>query len=132
MERGAVLLQLDASPETGLSSEAAATRLREHGPNVLAEIGARSDLAIFLGQFASLPVGLLGISAGISIATGGLVDTVTIGIVFVINALVGFTTERQPERTIAALSRPPRRTVAVIREGAEVERLTEEIVPGDV
>ena len=57
----------------------------------------RSDLAIFVGQFNSLPVGLLGVSAVISVMTGGTLDAAVILGVVMINSVIGFVTERQAE-----------------------------------
>ncbi len=60
MQLAAVESALSASPETGLAADAAAERLRRYGENALAAAETRSDIAIFVGQFNSLPVGLLG------------------------------------------------------------------------
>jgi Ca2+-transporting ATPase len=132
MTAAEVAEQLGTALEAGLASEEARERLRTYGHNVLVQGAGRSDLAIFLEQFLSLPVGLLGISAAISLLTGGLIDAAAIAAVTLINALVGFATERQAERTIAALSQPPRRHAAVVRGGEAREIPTEELVPGDL
>jgi Ca2+-transporting ATPase len=107
-------------------------RLAEHGPNLFKQAEPRSDLGIFLGQFNSLPVGLLGIAAAIAIATGGPVDAVVIGSVVLINAVIGFYTERQAERTIAALARLGPRYADVLRDGLRLRIGIESIAPGDV
>jgi P-type Ca2+ transporter type 2C len=132
LEVSEVSARLESSADAGLSPDTAHARLRVYGPNALAQAEGPSDIAIFLEQFVSLPVGLLGISAAISVATGGLLDAAAIGAVVLINALVGFATERQAEHTISALSRPPRRKATVIRGGEETVVPLEGIVPGDL
>ena len=52
-----------------------------------------------------MPVALLGASAALSLATGGLADAVVIGAVVLINAAIGFFTERSADRVIHGLGR---------------------------
>jgi Ca2+-transporting ATPase len=87
---------------------------------------------MFLDQFQSLPVGLLALSAGVSIATGGALDAAVIMSVVLINAGIGFLTERQAERTIAALGKVTPLSATVLRDGAEREVAVQDVVPGDV
>jgi Ca2+-transporting ATPase len=132
LEPDEVLAQLGTCAESGLTHESAAGRLAAHGPNALRRAAARSDLAIFAGQFLTLPVGLLGISAVVSLLTGGLVDAAAIGVVVLINSVVGYVTERQAERTINALSETGPRSAVLIRGGRTLEVSAEAVVPGDV
>ncbi len=99
----AVLSALGTSKDRGLSEASAQLKLRSVGPNSLPESERRSGLSIFLGQFKSLPVVLLGASAVLSAVTGGLADAVVILGVVMINAATGYATEAQAERTINAL-----------------------------
>ena len=73
------------------------------GPNSLAAGKRRSDISIFLEQFMSAPVGLLGASAVVSLVTGGVADAAVIVGVVLINSAIGFVTERQAEKTISSL-----------------------------
>ena len=118
--------------DDGLSQDAAAERLRRFGHNALTAAETRSDIAIFVGQFNSLPVGLLAVSAGVALATGGLLDAAVILGVVMINGVIGFVTERQAERTIESLTQSGARSVKVLRGGETVTVPVEEIVPGDV
>lgn len=120
-----------AQPETGLTSAEAVRRLKRHGPNRLPTLGARSNLSIFLEQLMTVPVALLGVSAGISVATGGFVDAVVIAAVVLINAGIGFVTERQSERMILALADDRPRSVVALRDGERQEIPIEQVVPGD-
>jgi Ca2+-transporting ATPase len=48
-------------------------------------------------------VALLGVAAGISVLTGGVAGAVVILIVVTINAVIGYATESEAERTINSL-----------------------------
>ena len=127
-----VVRQLDSSQKAGLSQDEAGQRLARYGENSLEAGKTRSDLAIFLGQFNSPPVFLLGASAVVAIATGGMMDAAVILGVVLINSAIGFVTERQAEKTISSLADTGVRTVRALRGGEEVDLPVEHIVPGDV
>ncbi len=126
------LERLGVDYRQGLSDEEARTRLARYGPNVLPEAARRSALAMFLGQFDSLPVWLLGASALLSAATGGLADAAVILGVVVINAGIGYVTESQAERVISGLSRQTQPPAPVMRAGRMRLLPAAELVPGDV
>ena len=73
---------------------------------------------IFIDQFKSFPVALLGVAAGLSVITGGVVDAVVILAVVGINAAIGFVTESDSERTINSLKKLIRPYAQVRREGS--------------
>jgi Ca2+-transporting ATPase len=127
-----VLEHWASSDQSGLSSAEAGERLRTFGENSLAATKGRSDIAIFLEQFNSLPVALLGVSAVVALLTGGPVDAAVILGVVLINSIIGFVTERNAEKTIASLSQTGVREVNVLRDGVSVLVPVEIIVPGDV
>lgn len=126
------LAEFDSDPLLGLSTQEAALRLARYGPNSLTRAMPRSALSIFIGQFKSLPVILLGASAVLSVATGGLADAVVILGVVLINAGIGYITESQAERTINALTSVAQPPAAVVREGGMRQIAFEDVVPGDL
>ena len=132
MDPDAVLEQLQVSEKQGLNLEEVDDRLRRYGENRLVASERRSDLAIFLEQFLNAPVGLLGASAVVSIMTGGTVDAAVILGVVLINAVIGFITERQAEKTINSLAETGVREVTALRDGMPCQILVETIVPGDI
>jgi Ca2+-transporting ATPase len=127
-----VLSDLGTSEKQGLSTDDAQTRLREYGRNMLEASPPRSDLSIIVGQFNSLPVGLLGVSAVVSVVTGGRLDAAVILGVVMINSVIGFVTERQAEKTINSLADTGVREAEVLRDGVPTRVRADEIVPGDV
>ena len=118
--------------DRGLSSDEAGEKLRLYGENSLEALSRRSDISIFLGQFNSLPVALLGASAVISLLTGGAADAAVILGVVLINSAIGFVTERQAERTISSLSETGIRMVDVLRDNTVARIPVEQVVPGDI
>lgn len=132
MSPAEVLAQQQVDIGRGLDAAQVAERRARFGPNVLPQAQRRSALAIFLSQFDSLPVMLLGASALLSAATGGLADAAVILGVVLINAGIGYATESQAERIIDTLTAAPRPPVPVLREGQVVQVAAAEVVPGDV
>lgn len=123
---------LGASPEHGLTTEAARARLAEAGANTLPPPPERSALATFVGQFQSLPVALLAAAAAVSVATGGLFEAAAIGGVVAFNGMLGFVIERRSERTIRSLGCASHAPVRVVRDSEAVDIPPEAVVPGDV
>lgn len=123
---------LETSKDSGLLCETAKEKLKKYGPNILPESVPRSGLSIFVDQFKSLPVALLGVAAGISVLTGGIADALVIMGVVTINATIGYATESQAEKTIHSLKSLVRPSALVMREGSLKEIGAEDIVPGDI
>ena len=116
----------------GLSSAEADERRKRFGANALQTIRPRSPWRILLQQFASLIVALLATAALIAWVTGDTVEALAIGVVLVVNALVGFVTEWKAERALDALRRQARGSARVRRDGHELKVDAADLVPGDV
>ncbi len=127
----AALAFFDSSECAGLSRAEAARRLL-HGRNLLSKPAAVSSLQIFLSQFANLPTLVLGGSAAVSAATGGMPEAAAIAAVLGMNSGIGFVTERRAESTIASLAELVDDVVPVLRDGAQHQVEASQLVPGDV
>lgn len=132
MPPGSVLAILRVDPARGLSPTEAAERLARFGPNELPRAEPRSALAIFLDQLASVPVALLGASAAVSLATGGVADAAAIGAVVLLNAGIATATERNAEATIRGLADAAPAPVPARRAGRRLLLPVASLVPGDV
>jgi len=132
MSLEAVLDVLGADRMQGLGRKEADRRLARYGPNRLMAIAGRSELAILVEQFLTVPVGLLAVSAAVSVMTGGAADALVILAVVGINGAIGFFTERQAERTIRALQETGPRCCQVLRDGIRVGVQAETLVHGDL
>jgi len=123
---------LGVDPATGLSPAEAGRRRDRYGVNRLREHETRSLLAIAAAQFRSVIVLLLAVAAALSLAFGSLVEAGAIGVVLVLNALIGFVTELRAVRSMESL-RELADVPAAVRRGGELLRVSaRELVPGDV
>ncbi len=117
--------------ENGLSHEEAALRLLRIGENRLPEPEPTPSLVLLADQFKSLPVMLLGGSAVLSLATGGVLDAaLTLGVI-ALNAGIGVTTASWTARLIRSLARPSDPDAIVLRAGAESTAPSSRVAPGD-
>jgi Ca2+-transporting ATPase len=132
LEAAEVLARYQTSKDSGLSARAAQENLGKFGANILPESQPRSAWEIFAGQFNSLPVALLGVAAGLSVVTGGLVDAILIASVVVANAFIGYKTESEAEKTIRSLQTLVQPLAMVIRDGKLREISSEEVALGDL
>jgi P-type Ca2+ transporter type 2C len=132
LELTELVRKLGADPVRGLSLQEANRRLREHGPNLLKERGLKSPWAILREQLTASMVLILIVAAVVSALLGDWKDTLAIGVIVVLNALLGFRQEYKAEQAVAALKSLAVPTVRVLREGAVEERSAQALVPGDV
>jgi Ca2+-transporting ATPase len=116
----------------GLAPDEVKHRLTVYGRNELRKAEPRALAVIFGEQLTNLPVALLGFSAVLSLATGGIADAVLIAAVVLLNAGIATATERQAERTILGLSSYKHQPVSVVRGGAVHLIDPSELVPGDL
>lgn len=127
-----VLRALDTDPGSGLSSEEAARRLEERGPNELEDRGGRKPWSILWEQFTSTMIVILVVAAVASGLLGDYEDSIAIAFIVLLNAALGFAQEYRAERAMAALKRMSAPTVKVRRGGHVREVSAKELVPGDV
>ena len=126
------LRKLDVRGSQGLTDAEVLARRARYGSNELPRTAPRSAWAIFSDQLTNLPIVLLGVSAGISLLTGGLADAVVISAVVLLNAGIATRTEKQAERTILGLAQYHPQPVRVRRAGRRLELAPCDIVPGDL
>lgn len=132
LDEDAVLSFYGTRKQNGLTDQEVAQRMRRYGPNVLPESVPRSNWSIFIEQFKSLPVALLGVAAVLSAVTGGFADALVILGVVGLNACIGFASESGTEKTIHSLKSLVRPTALTLRDGRVQEVSAEHVVPGDI
>lgn len=126
-------LRAPSSPsKTGLSAAEARRRLAEHGPNEIRRGAGTSRFALLARQFASPVIWLLLIACGLSVAVGEGLDAVVIGVIVVLNAVIGFLQEYRAEGAVLALRSMTAPRARVQREGHSVLLPASDIVPGDL
>ncbi len=134
----------------GLSSQEAAKRMEQYGPNKLKEAPKPTLLQRFLAQLKDPMLIILMIAAAVSAATTvldflqlpeprdfahlteGLVEVGIILIVVLLNAILGVVQESKAEAAIEALQTMTAATCKVLRDGKMVVLHSTELVPGDV
>lgn len=126
-----VLARLETS-EAGLTPLDAQTRLDKYGPNRLPEKPPLTFWRLFIRQFASPLIYILGIAAVIAAVTGELKDAGFIVAVLLINALIGSYQEAQAEKSTRALQKLLKIRASVLRDSEVREVDAEELVPGDI
>jgi len=124
--------RLDVDPFVGLGRGEVERRLERYGPNRLAEAPRRPAWLRFLDKFNDLLVFILIGAAVVSAAVGDLKDPIVIGIVLLINAVLGFIQESRADDALAALEKMLEVIVRVRRDGTVTEVPAAELVPGDV
>ncbi|RUV74877.1 MAG: HAD family hydrolase [Mesorhizobium sp.] len=118
--------------DSGLSQAEAADRLQRYGRNALPEPKAPSLAVVFFHQFRSPLIYILFVAAVVSAAISDVEDAIFIGIVLLINAVIGTVQEHSAGRAAIALRRLEQPHASVIRDGIRQDIDAREVVPGDV
>ncbi|MBL3666203.1 cation-translocating P-type ATPase [Streptomyces sp. M2CJ-2] len=125
--------RLDVEPGAGLSSDEAARRLTEHGPNQLDEAPREPRWRAFLRQFQDLLIIILLVAAVVSLVVSREWETpIAIAVVVLLNATIGFVQESRAEAALDALREMTVTHATVRRDGRLVRLAAGELVPGDV
>ena len=122
----------------GLSSERAAERLAQYGPNKLKEAEKPGFWKRFLTQLKDPMLLILLAAAGVSALTGAIAgesewaEAIIILAVVLLNAVLGVLQESKAEAAIEALQTMTAATCKVLRDGKMAVLHSDELVPGDV
>ncbi len=127
----AVLDRLDTA-ESGLSSEDAARRLAETGPNELAASRRVSPWSLLLAQLKNVLILILLVAVGLSALLGHALEAVVIAVILLFAVVLGFVQEYRAERAIEGLRRMAAPVATALRDGEERDVAARELVPGDV
>jgi Mg2+-importing ATPase len=130
METDAVLDALASTPE-GLSSQEAARRLQQVGPNALVSHGAR-PLKILLNQFRNPLLILLIGTAVVSAFVGETTDAIIILTIIAMSVVLGFVNEYRSARAVEELHSQLRHKALTLRDAKPVAIDVTMLVPGDV
>ena len=120
------------SSKTGLTDHESSKRLEKYGKNKLVKKQKFTAIKIFINQFKSFLVVLLTLAVIVSYYLGEIIDAYVIGIIIILNALLGFVQEYKAERAIESLKKLSTTNAKVLRDGKEELINAEELVPGDI
>jgi H+-transporting ATPase len=115
----------------GLSSEEAARRLAETGPNEV-PAARESRAARLAGKFWAPVPWMLEATAILEILTGKWLDAVFVALVLVLNAVIGLVQEGRAQSALDLLRSRLEVTARVMRDGAWSTLPAGRLVPGDV
>lgn len=116
----------------GLTEREAQARLRTEGENALAQGKQIGAMKIFLGQFRDFMVMILLAGAVIAALLGEITDCVTIILIVLLNAILGFVQEYRTERTLEALRNMTAPQAVVCRDGKWIKLPARLLVCGDL
>lgn len=119
-------------PGYGLAGPEASRRLRQWGSNTLQEKKQKGAAEIFLDQFRDFMVLVLLVATLISGLLKEYSDALTIIIIVVLNAVLGFIQEYRAERSFTALQKLAAPQGKVLRDGLRREIPAWQVVPGDL
>lgn len=123
---------MGAKDYRGLSTKEIEDRLKEYGLNELQGKKGVSPIKIFLSQFNDLIIWILIVATLISGVMGDKADAITILIIVVMNAILGFVQEYKTEKSLEQLKKLSSPTSKVIRNG-KIEVINSiYLVPGDL
>jgi len=118
--------------KNGLTSAKARANLAKHGYNELKTKREFRALRIFLSQFTSFLIIILGIAGAISILLHEYIDGIAIYGILILNAGIGFFQEYKAENAVAALKKMVVPHTIVIRDGKQKEISIRDLVPDDI
>ena len=101
----------------GLTTKEAEKRQKNYGLNEISHKKKSSPIVIFLSQFNDFIVWVLIAATIISGLMGDMADAITILIIVVVNAIMGFVQEYRTEKSLEALKELAAPTCKVIRDG---------------
>lgn len=116
----------------GLTDKEAAQRLKTEGENILSEGKRPSAVFIFFGQFKDVMVMILLAATVISVLLGEITDAVTIILIVLLNAILGFIQEYKTEHTLEALRSMTAPTAKCYRNGKLSEIEASKLVTDDI
>lgn len=116
----------------GLSTREAEKRIKTYGLNELKHKKKKSPVFIFLSQFNDFLVWVLMGATIISGFIGDKADAITILIIVIVNAILGFVQEFRTERSLEALQEMAAPTCKAIRDGNIKVINSRELTIGDV
>jgi len=124
--------RLKTDLQRGLPERERAARLQKWGCNKLETKRSDKAFMLFLSQFADTMVLMLLGATLVSAVLGEYADALTIMIIVVINAVLGFVQEYKAERSLEALQKLSSPKARVISDGEIKVVAGEELVPGDI
>ncbi len=124
--------ELKSDGRAGLTTKEAGERLRRDGRNEMKEGRKKTPVESFLEQLNDPLIYVLIVAAAVSVLLGEVSDAVIIGVVVVMNAVVGMLQEGKARKALESLKKLASPRAMVIRDGRRGEIPAAELVKGDL
>ncbi len=121
-----------STSEAGLSTEKANEKLLKDGKNIFPKGKKKSLPVVFLSQFKDAIVVILLIATICSLIIGEYVNAIFIGVVVIINAIIGTVQEYNAEKSAEKLQSMIKVNSTVFRDGIKYVVDSEDLVVGDI
>lgn len=127
-----IIQDFKTNSSNGLTSLEVEQRRKEYGLNKLATEKKQTLIKRFIAQINDILIYILIVAAIISALVGEISDSVIIGIIILLNALIGIIQESKAEKSLEALKSLSAPKALVKRDRELKEISSEDIVPGDI
>ncbi len=127
-----VLNRLESDPESGLTQEQVALRLKEKGENILSRKRPKSAWKILIEQFLSPIVYILIGAMFLAFTFSEAIEGFAILVVILLNSCIGFLMEYKALRSFIALEKLVQTTSLVVRHGKKLDIPSRLLVYGDI
>ncbi|MCM1192094.1 MAG: cation-translocating P-type ATPase [Butyrivibrio sp.] len=124
--------ELKSDDKRGLTAAEAGKRLAAYGRNEMRAPRKKTVAESFLEQLNDPLIYVLIVAAAVSVFLGEISDAVIIGVVVLLNAVVGVLQEGKAKRALESLKKLTSPKAFVIRDGRRLEIPAAELVPGDL
>jgi Ca2+-transporting ATPase len=149
-ELSIILQELNTDSKDGLTEKEADNRLKQYGANELIQVKKISPWKILLKQFQDFLIYLLFFAVIVSVVVGFYeyyvnlnktgkatfssewLDAIVIGVILVVNGILGFYQEYKAEKALESLKKIAPHYAKVKREGKVREIDVKYVVPGDI
>ena len=127
-----IIKDFNTNSSDGLPSSEVEKRREKYGLNRLAAEKKQSIIQRFIAQINDILIYILIVAAIISALVGEISDAVIIGIIIILNAIIGIIQESKAEKSLEALKSLSTPKALVKRDRELKEISSEDIVPGDI
>ncbi len=127
-----ILSSFETNIDNGITEGEAITRTKEYGLNIYQTQKQKRIITMIIEQFTSPINYLLVLGVAVSFYFGDFIEGVAIGIVILINALIGFLMELQARNSMNALKKMDIILCKIIRDGKLQEIPSENLTLGDL
>jgi len=127
-----LLEHFKVDPKKGVPVEEVPRRKKKYGKNSIIAQKAKPGWLLLAEQFNNPVIIILIISTIFTLIVGDYKDSIVIGVVIILNTVIGYFQERRAAEALKSLSKMTAPTAVVIRDGEKQSIRTSQVVCGDI